>query len=321
MRDLARLIIAILILQGFMGVAYAQKRGRTGGAPRTPVTAPADPRLTFPAPRQFNHGTEIKTSYDRFKDEATVSMLLEFGEHSETMGMILIPSPTSIHVSFSYKGQKLIAPPRTVSFLITRNVWRQLIRSTPEPQNPTPLIILAGDDRLTYSALAVSKITSSPLGDDYWRKDDYFESLPLRDFLRIVNSSSVEMQAGNVELKLRNDQLEAFRDFASRMNPNAMPLPASTLGQQEPRPPTASPVVGTWTLTIQPPAPYAPQVWTLTIQQSGDSYNVTASSPDGTATFTTVNVSGNRFTAAASEIKDGQQVVIALVHRQSIFDD
>lgn len=43
--------------------------------------------------------------------------------------------------------------------------------------------------------------------------------IPLEDCLELVNAKVVEGQLFSTEFKLTNEQLEALRDFASRMNP------------------------------------------------------------------------------------------------------
>jgi hypothetical protein len=203
MRLFTYAILASLIICLLSDTSFSQRRGRarsksSSASTRTTIP-PADPRLTPPTKRAFNHNFEIETRYDKFNDITTVSLL-----------MILTAEPEAFSISagFSYKGR--VAGIIEAMSLTPWPIWFRVYSSNKGYAGlNSNLVILADDDRIAATMennYAQGQIIRGT-------------SMSYPSFLKIVNSRRVEMQAGTLELALKENHLEALRDLATRMIP------------------------------------------------------------------------------------------------------
>lgn len=168
-------------------------------ATATPVpTSTPSVAALIPAKRVFNHKYNIKVEYDKFKDQTSVSLTPRL----EAVGA----KPNQLQVIFISKGTNIRVPTEVFwEFVSTSNDWQFLRISRAS-------FLLDGAKRLSLDASQDGNV-----GRGYVIEFINLH-IPLADFLSIVNAKKVECQVSVQEFSLSDEQLEALRDFASRMN-------------------------------------------------------------------------------------------------------
>ncbi|HEY0006375.1 MAG TPA: hypothetical protein VGB17_16455 [Pyrinomonadaceae bacterium] len=159
----------------------------------------------IPARGKYKHHKPIETKYDKFKDETRVRVKY-LSVTNKKLGAI------DISATYYYQGQTPSKPDSiTLSFSSTSREWAFL--------NNRELAIIADGQRFLYddAALVNARLNSGPYVESV--SERLSVPLPLADFLKIINSKSVQMKLGRFDFSLAQDHLEALRDFASRMNP------------------------------------------------------------------------------------------------------
>lgn len=202
MTNYMRFICFILLLCSFSLIVTnvdAQKK-RNVGRKQNDGSSPkiTDPRLIAPAPRTFNHSYEITDKYDKFNDFTQVVLRLPFGKGGYY-------GHGYISFYFTYIGNKLMHPPKSILF------WYYETKRT-YLGNTSTMIAFADNDKLIKHSSSCNYSDGS--------KACLFE-IPYKTFLLLTNSSKVEMQIGDKEFQLSQDELEAMKDFASRTNSNS----------------------------------------------------------------------------------------------------
>ena len=168
----------------------------------------ARPRaLSIPAPREFRHHETIVVGYDEPSGFGSVSL----------RPMVVADSPQlTLTALFIFKGKVLEAPPPKVSLGFVSKGGAPRYASA---ASRTLRFTLNGERQLRVGELfrtvdsSAGRVTETLVA----RLDT-----PL--FLRLTSAQRVVGQLGATRFELREDQLEALRDFASRMSPTTFRL-------------------------------------------------------------------------------------------------
>jgi hypothetical protein len=165
-------------------------------------TAQAQP---IPAKRKFNHKIKIETKYDKFSDSTDVQMMHTqiYNAHGSRAQKIYL---TAV---FNYPGYTPSKPDYVaLAFNSTSSEWKYLrerdLTIIADGKHAGPVTTLLLNTRIERGG-SVSETVSVNIATDV--------------FLFMVNAFYVEMQLGDAEFTLKPEQLEALRDFASRMQP------------------------------------------------------------------------------------------------------
>jgi hypothetical protein len=170
---------------------------------RQPLTQ--QPDISIPAKRKFDHKIKIKADYDKFSDSTDVQMM-----HTEVYNN----RGQKIYMTalFTYQG-RTPSKPRvvTLAFNSTSPDW-QFLRQR-------DLTVLAGGRKAGPGKM---ELVNTRIEDSGRVTETVSMDVPVNDFLYMINSGTVEIQLsgfGVAEFSLSFEQLEALRDFASRMQP------------------------------------------------------------------------------------------------------
>jgi hypothetical protein len=210
MRHIRFYILFALIISLFASSsASGQRRGRTRMAEKTfidEISLSATTLRDVPAKRAFNHNEKIDWRYDNVKDITVVNLdKMWVGPHLRL----------SAYFGCYGQGCDESTPSYVRIFLTTSSPggWR-LGRMTP--------VVIRADgrrkrvqpeyEREVQPAKLVGGSTYGPYYAEYLKFD-----LSTRVFLSLVNSKSVEMQVGKIDVKFNESQMEALRDLASRL--------------------------------------------------------------------------------------------------------
>jgi hypothetical protein len=184
-------IAAVLLLIVGLGLpsAFGQENSLNGVVPRR---------------TKYKHKIRIKEEYDRFKDQVSVNTKFEL-----PLGLRGFVGMAQIWMVALYntKGE-VPAVPDTVAmgFETQTEGWVHL--------RGAKVIALADSERID---LGHFKSIQSEVLYAGRVMEVIGASVPLADFLKIANAKKVLMRIGGTEIKLKDDHLEALRDFASRM--------------------------------------------------------------------------------------------------------
>lgn len=161
------------------------------------------PVVDIPTKRKFNHKIKIKTQYDKFDDTTNVQMMHTLLYHQRRQKIYMA-------AGFTYMGS-IPSRPRivTLAFNSTASEWQYLRRRV--------ITILADGRKVgpVEMELLHTRIESGGLVTEVVSVD-----VPTDVFLFLVSASDVQIQLsgfGSAEFSLHYEQLEALRDFASRM--------------------------------------------------------------------------------------------------------
>jgi hypothetical protein len=161
--------------------------------------------VSIPAKRKFDHKIKIKTDYDKFSDSTDVQMM-----HTEVYNKL--GRKISMNALYSYPGHTPSKPRVvTLAFNSTSPEW-QFLRER-------DLTILAGSRKAGPGRM---ELINTRIEDSGRVTETVSMDIPVNDFLFAINSGTVEIQLsgfGVAEFSLSYPQLEALRDFASRMQP------------------------------------------------------------------------------------------------------
>jgi TonB family protein len=137
----------------------------------------------------FKHHETIKIEYDKFKDETKISLLMRM---SSSRGEI------KLYVMDSNKGPKFEPSGHVgIGFLSDGVNWLSDIYSK--------FYLLADGERFQFHA-------------DFSEANGRIALVPYQTFVGISRAKKVEGKIGVIEFELNNEQLEALRDLASRMD-------------------------------------------------------------------------------------------------------
>lgn len=169
-------------------------------SPATPaVTSTLEAAALIPAKQAYNHNYVIKEDYDNAKDQTTFSL--------EERPQDITAVPNTLFVTYAVPGtQGAIPKSVAVSFFSTSESWQFLsLKSIALRLDGTELLYWEVTERGAASGGSVTELLTA--------------SVPVMDFLRVVNSERVEVQIGPYYFELTNEQMQALKDLASRMAP------------------------------------------------------------------------------------------------------
>ncbi|HEX2781061.1 MAG TPA: hypothetical protein VHM30_16295 [Gemmatimonadaceae bacterium] len=159
-------------------------------------------RTAIPAPRSFAHHETIQMGYHEPSGYGLVELRpMLVGEHPEIR----------LSAMYNFKGRALSAPPEAVGIAV------QAI-DAPGAFGAGKRLVFTLDDGTTVTTDSLITVVDQSSGH---RVETRSRKVLRRDFLRIVSSTRVTARAGTLEFTLGEAQLEALRDFASRMTPAA----------------------------------------------------------------------------------------------------
>ena len=198
------ILFALLVLLLISISISGQRRSRSRAAKKTFIDD-----ISFgnvPAKRNFNHHEKIEWRYDNVKDITVVNLdKMWVGPHFRL----------SAYFGCYGEGCDASTPSYVRIFLTTSSSsgWRLGRAAKVVMRADGRLKILQPEyEREVQPAKVVGGSTYGPYHVEYLKFD-----LSTRAFLYLVNSKSVEMQIGRVDLKLSENHLEALRDLASRL--------------------------------------------------------------------------------------------------------
>lgn len=211
MKELLRLVLCIGFVLFEVGSSHAQGTS-PGVGPR----------------RKFQHKAEIVTAYDKTKDQTAVFMDwyrvyagLVDPNHLDRVEHVLDAEDNRVEIqaAFVYPGRVLLSAVDAVVFGIKAgNSGGPLFKAR---ETPELTAVVDGETISLGKALLVrvdTRVTA-----EYTRQVS-FAQLSVRftypGLLRIVRAKKVVMKIGPLQFMLRESNLEALRDLASRMVPN-----------------------------------------------------------------------------------------------------
>ncbi len=161
--------------------------------------------ISIPEKRNFNHPIfsevsnspfQFVTKYDNLKDNTTVSLNLKLSQMGEDL---------TIGSFFSYSGKNLITPTNvSLRFVARSDDWKYLRNAE--------LVFFVDGRRIELGEMK----RSFSIGIGYVL-ESLSLTIPLNTFLEIFNGKAIEVKLFTTTFKLTEEQLEAFRDYASRM--------------------------------------------------------------------------------------------------------
>ena len=170
----------------------------------------AQAQTELPPKGKYKHDKKIESSYDKFKDQTTVSV--------KYLSPLPALSPVRLDIvaAFLYPG-KTVTKPSIVA------LWFQSSSKNWQFLQQRQLLVIADGERIDLGEAerVDSKVNSSRAGrysSGVSVSELVGKMVSLETFLKIAKAKSVEMRLGSVEFKLADDHLEALRDFASRMS-------------------------------------------------------------------------------------------------------
>lgn len=193
------------IIFGFLGLVIAVPFliGLISGGSHSPSNPSALPStssnaikpLNFPPKKTYQHKIKFKTEYEKINNYTTV------GFDNMQLGNSL-----SLRAFFVSSG-KVITTPKTVSvtFVSSTENWRYLqYRPINLLLNGTERIALGVPDNSTsvHSGSVLEQMTID---------------VPIETYLKIINSDSIEGSIGITKFNFKKAQIEALRDFATKM--------------------------------------------------------------------------------------------------------
>jgi hypothetical protein len=308
MSNCLRIALALTLICLSLALTLAQRRSRipskgNAGA-RQPTAA-----LAFPPRRDFNHSGHVETTFDKFDNRTSVSI-------ETNIGTVL-----DLHASFAYAGDKLLRPPISVA-LIFETYSSARLGVIGENFIRNREIVLLADGRVIRQTGIYQAGSYNP--DNSYRYEYLATELPLRTFLTIVSARSVSAKVAGSEVEFTDENLEALRDLASRMNPQAQEQPALSVvaaptPTPSPIPPrAASDIIGTWMLQVTAPDNQSATL-TLIVRQErgglscvieggGERRSCTATGNSFTFLLPNVPVSGQVFDCNYSGSAEGKRI-------------
>lgn len=159
--------------------------------------------LPFPSDREFHHKQSIGHSFDRFTGETVVSAG-PFSVYDDTQA----GTSVRLGVIARYRGQELAAPPAAVTVLADTGQRRS--------NELGGCAFLRDGERVRVNASGADP--PERVLDNVYR--EVWHVIDLREFLQMIAAKTVEGRCGYIEFAVPADVLEAWRDFATRLNPD-----------------------------------------------------------------------------------------------------
>ncbi len=203
--------------------------GQTSSTSQQPVT----PAIALPPKGTYKHGFKITTAYDKFEDR-TVTVLENLWDHKAGFTN---QSHYRLTATFWYPGNG--QPPSVDSIKVRLQInadveiGKEAMSGAvaqqskfAEPEQRKLVFLVDGATRVDVGAgeheanLSKRSFGNQILGSDRWVKEVIVYDVALADWAKIANAKSlIEGRFGKESFKLEKKDLEAVRDFTSRMAP------------------------------------------------------------------------------------------------------
>jgi hypothetical protein len=149
-----------------------------------------------PFKEKFGSPFRLEKKYDKFKNTTSISIDLKLTQISEDL---------SISSFFISDGKKIKTPDKVILMITSKSEnWNYL--------NNSDLVFIVDDEIIDLGEM---KRTGS-VGKGYVL-EFLSTTVSIETFLKIINGNKVEGRLFTTEFKLTDEQLEALRDYASRM--------------------------------------------------------------------------------------------------------
>ena len=178
--------------------------------------------LPKPTESKFKHHATIVTNYDKAKDQTAVVMQWYnvvwpsgFDIYNRGSALDREKYDLDIQAAFSYPGRVIRSTPKLVQLeLRVRHPGQAFLKSTDMPE----LIVQVDGEAISFGRTELVRTKTFVDVEDgqlsYEQLSAYFTYAGLQ---RLINAQKVSMKVGEIELKLEDRHLEAFRDLATRM--------------------------------------------------------------------------------------------------------
>ncbi len=189
---------------------FAESKFAQSGAPKgaTPGQPPASP----PKPK---HGGKIESKYDGFAGETLITL----GKMSVTCGAFkgmqsaLKGACVSFAVSLHCPGQQLdYVRHAKLRLIVETKDWQE--RHALDERDLT-VVADGARFRLGSMSLVGQDVENDRLVDVM--REELEVTVPYKTFISIARAEKVEMRLGNTEFQLKEKNIEALRDLASRV--------------------------------------------------------------------------------------------------------
>lgn len=190
-----------MTLRAVLPVLLALSLSLSLTATALPAQRPAAPAAAaIPGARTFNHREEIRTGYHEASGWGSV----------ELRPMRVSDDPElTLTALFRFRGRRPSAPPTDVSLAIASHGERPRFASA-----HSLVFLLDGKRRLPIGEMF--RVVDTTRGET---RETLALHVPTRVVLALAAARSVEGKIGATSFTLGEEQLEALRDFASRMDP------------------------------------------------------------------------------------------------------
>lgn len=197
------------------------------------ATAPAMPAVTLPPKGAYKHGFKIKTEYDKFEDR-TITVLEKVLDDTDGFTN---QSHYKLTPMFSYPGNGQTPSLDAIKITLLLNADVEIGKEAmsgavgqqskfADPDQRKLVFLVDGVTRVDMGSgehganLSKRSLGSEVLGSDRWVKEVITYDATLADWAKLANAHVlVEGRFGKKSFRLEKKQLDAIRDFTSRMVP------------------------------------------------------------------------------------------------------
>lgn len=201
--------------------------GTPAGAPPVPAPAPVNPAppdatgpLTFP-PRLDYHTRAVRVRYDKFADTTTLTAVLSLTGVWEA----LVRPIVNMDLQALHEGRVPVTPPATVHVVVHVSNWAadaaHAVADSARLSSTLLVFVVDDSDRVRLPVVPTvgEKFRNDSTGMRMVLVDEAAD-VPIATFLRLANARKVvDAKAGQVVFSIKGDELNALRDFASRLGP------------------------------------------------------------------------------------------------------
>ncbi len=188
------------------------------------LAAAQDKKMAVESKRKFQHNAEIISVYDKGKDQTTIVMDwntvyrgLPEDKHSNSLDAPI--NRLDIHAGFIFSGRVLSSPPEVVEFGIkVGNAGGAKFKKSDAPE----LTAVVDGQLISLGNATVVKSRTSVLLTETSSQYSFAQlsaSFTFRGLQRIAQAKKVIMKVGQLQFELKESNLEALRDLASRGAP------------------------------------------------------------------------------------------------------
>ncbi len=190
--------VVLTVLVGCTSDTQRKEQTSTASSPSPPRSehSSAEQKSAFPPRRKYNHSFKITSHYARIDDYTSVDL-----------DDMPLGNGLKLTAFFLYPG-RVVNAPKTVSLHFTSSSenWKYL------QYHRFLRVILDGSTRVDLGEAQ----DHTDVGTGYVFEQMTFD-VPVAQFLSIIAAQNVEGELGLTEFRLKPSQLEALRDFGSRM--------------------------------------------------------------------------------------------------------